>query len=291
MEKPDSPLPSPTTDQLSDKSLDEGIDTNSSGIYDKEIKALQQTLEELGVDDTSSSPPEDCLSQHESPQIEKSDSLEDEIADDIVPMRLISLSPNRHPALTGRRRSDPGTGRVNLYHTRNSPFGSSDSEDDDLPERSPRARSPRRFFAIVPEEGVEMEGAVLQGYSPRRRIYHQSRHTHSSLTYPDESPTCMRRGRTKRSNSLPLPDLKAFGVGEAVGAVATFGNESVPPSLRQQLVHKRGRRFSIDDHPLEAIMEESTELRRMRAQPRRYSQPETNTIMMQAMNRKHLARP
>lgn len=235
--------------------------------YTEEIMGLQRTLHQLGV--------------HEGPQIQHDGSAlgdeaeSEELSDDFVPLHLVSVSPGRHTGFGSRRRSDPG--RVPLYATR-SPFGSSDSSEDDEmpPDRSPRARSPRRLYPedeCYPSINVlTVEGRLPQGFvSPRRRLYPPSS---KQSQYNDEGP---RRARTMRSHSLPLPDRAMLGgvpIGEAVGALASTGRSSpdtLSPHARQG-IPKRGRCFSTTEEPiLEAILEEAGAPKQLSL--RRYSVP------------------
>ncbi len=267
---------------------DEGIptsDSSDSGIYDKEIKALQRTLQYLGVDESKSGVVAGATGHTGKPYNTRDidDDEADELSDDFVPTHLVSVSPARHLNLTSRRRSDPG--RLSLLHSR-SPFGSSDSsEDDEMAERSPRARSPRRFFGVLPEDdcypssvGLSVESRNIPGWaSPRRRMY-QTRHS-QSISFPEDSP---RRGRTRRSNSLPLPDRSVLAAGEAIGAIATHLTEQHSLTQGRQVQLKRNRCISIDEPALEAIMEENmaTALQKNQKSIRRYSMPTARTTSM-----------
>ena len=226
--------------------------------YTEEILGLQRTLRGLSVD---SGTPQAAPAPDHAPD---DDAESEELSDDFVPLHLVSVSPGRHSGFGCRRRSDPG--RMPLSMAR-SPFGSSDSsEDDEYPERSPRARSPRRLYTedeCYPSIHVTLEGRLPQGFvSPRRRLYPPGKPGY------EEQP---RRGRTMRSHSLPLPDRATIGVGEAIGAIAASGRNSpdtLSPHGRQA---KRGRCFSTEEPPLEAILEEAGATKQLSL--RRYSVP------------------
>ena len=93
--------------------------------------------------------------------------------------------------------------------------------------------------------------------SPCRRLL-QSRHV-QSLSHPEESP---RRTRRNRSNSLPLPDRTALAIGEAMGALVI--GSSVDPGQHRNQALKRSRCISIEESPLESILEEAGSQRAIR---------------------------
>ena len=286
---------SPPDGEESSCSLD-SLDDTASSVYDNEIKQLQETLKDLGIgrlSDDDLSPdarpkqrPGEFKPGKQTASARQSRSRTRTLdhanhSEDYVPEHLVS--PYMRPKVKGlyvrvkddvedtgivsprimsrRRQSDPGrinVASLSLLQGRSSGLNSDSSEDDEAPQelRSPRARSPRRIFGAVPEDDyyVGSGSPHAPGWgSPRRRLL-QTRHA-QSVSHPEESP---RRVRRKRSNSLPLPDRAALGVGEAIGAVAHLSPESAGGNsqYRQQML-KRSRCISIEESPLEAIMEEA----------------------------------
>ncbi len=206
------------------------------------------------------------------------------VHDDLVDMGVVTAS--KHPSIVQRRQSDPGKISPALVQARLKYASSgSVSLEEDLRSRS-RSQSPRRLIRSLPEEEetgptsgflTEEKMSPSMGSSPRRKLM-QHRHSTcancSPRTAGDESPR--RRARTMRSNSLPMPftlwpDRSALEVGEAVGALAkpskqTDGKSrtlqtvnlnaqrSVVPSGKRPVV---GRCLTVDETPLECILEES----------------------------------
>ncbi len=229
------------------------------------------------------------------------------VNDDLVDMGTVTAS--KHPSLVKRRCSDPGRVSPGLLLARQRLQSSGSSSDDEEHERTPRSRSPRRLIGSLPEDecypssSLHVEGRMSPGWaSPRRRLV-QHRHSACVALNPlagDESPRI--RARKSRSNSLPMahnlwPERSALEVGEAIGALATKGNNGnneTPSSTNsatslkdtnsqqasamhtqaaQQAAIRRtsaNRCVSIEEPPLEAILEEAGS----RAQYiRRYSMP------------------
>lgn len=289
------------------RSPPDGQDTHDSDTcditnYDTEIKNLQKTLKDLGIGRPTDGYGPDVRPKQRSASdfLNKTTaanrqsrartrgtiSAGEQHSEDYVPEYLVSpylrhktkghlrvkddvedtgiVSPRMGGAR--RRQSDPGRLSASMLSNLQArsavvPISSDSSEDDETTEiRSPRARSPRRIFSSVPEDECFPPQATGRG-SPRRRLL-QSRHA-QSVPHPEESP---RRVRRNRSNSLPLPDRAALGIGEAVGALLHPGGD--PNQYRQQML-KRSRCISIEESPLEDILEEAGNQRSVR----RYSVP------------------
>ena len=263
---------------------EEAGDALDASAYDAEIKNLQKTLKDLGIGRPSEGCGPDVRPKQRADyktsaanRQSRSRSKTVDHSEDYVPDYLVS--PYMRPKAKGhlrvkddvedtgivsprmggsrRRQSDPGRlsgAALSSLQARYSGVSSDSSEDEEVASelRSPRARSPRRVFSSVPEDEAYPASVSPQAPgrgSPRRRLL-QSRHA-QSLCHPEESPRRMRRNR---SNSLPLPDRTALGIGEAVGALVHLGAD--PGQHRQQML-KRSRCISIEESPLEAILEEA----------------------------------